>query len=82
MLYNKVNNTLVTSQELVEKAEYWVAKATDKRKRGDKIETLKQLIQQKNPFFSHVLHEYTAQEQRPNNILNNVNAPIFMSKQE
>ena len=35
-----------------------------------------------NPFLSHVLHEYTAQEQRPNNIHNNVNAPIFMSKQE
>ena len=69
-------------QEIIEKVEGSTAKATKRRKRENKIGTLKQLIQQKNPFFSHVLHEYTAQEQRPNNILNNVNAPIFMSKQE
>ena len=69
-------------QEIIEKAEGRTAKTTNRRKRGHKIDTLKQLTQQKNPFFSHVLHEYTAQEQRPNNILNNVNAPIFMSKQE
>ena len=69
-------------QEIIEKAEGSTAKAMDKRKREYKIDALKQLIQQKTLSFSHVLHEYTAQEQRPNNILNNVNAPIFMSKQE
>jgi len=42
---------LVMLQEIIEKTEGWTAKTTNRRKRGHKIDTLKQLTQQKTLSF-------------------------------
>jgi hypothetical protein len=80
--HNEVNNTLAILQKPLRMRKTVRKRQWAAEKREHKNRQMQTVYRRRNSSVLHILHEYAPQEQHPNHVLNNVNAPIFMSKQE